>query len=187
MTPWTSSVQGILQAGILEWVAISFFGGSFQPRDRTRVSSLAGRLFPVWATREALFSKMEIKDSIYLLVVFGLDELDQLMHEKCLEHCLALSWQCKYMLLSLKFKPKPLESLYHDPSLVSWLNDGTLKLSIWSLLSGMAGRRHWLCSFLFEICAVTSALCYIYFGNLGCKKWGLDTLMKLLLGGRVAQ
>ena len=31
------SVHGILQAKILEWVAISFFRGSSQPRDRTQV------------------------------------------------------------------------------------------------------------------------------------------------------
>ena len=32
-----SSVHGILQARILEWVAISFFRGSSQPRDQTQV------------------------------------------------------------------------------------------------------------------------------------------------------
>ena len=37
----------ILQARILEWVAISFSGGSSQPRDRTQVSRIAGRLFTV--------------------------------------------------------------------------------------------------------------------------------------------
>ena len=35
----------ILQAGILEWVAISYSKGSSQPRDRNRVSCIAGRLF----------------------------------------------------------------------------------------------------------------------------------------------
>ena len=35
-----SSVHGILQARILEWVAISFFRGSSRPRDRTQVSTL---------------------------------------------------------------------------------------------------------------------------------------------------
>ena len=39
------SVHGILQARILEWVTISFFRGSSQPRDRTRVSSIGGRRF----------------------------------------------------------------------------------------------------------------------------------------------
>ena len=43
--PPGSSVHGILQARILEWVAISFSRGSSQPRDRTWVSCTAGRFF----------------------------------------------------------------------------------------------------------------------------------------------
>ena len=34
-SPPGSSVHGIFQARILEWVAISFSRGSFQPRDQT--------------------------------------------------------------------------------------------------------------------------------------------------------
>ena len=41
----SSSVHGIFQARILEWVAISFSRGSLQPRDRTCISCIAGRLF----------------------------------------------------------------------------------------------------------------------------------------------
>ena len=52
-SPPTSSVHGILQARILEWVAISFSRGSSWPRDLTRVSCTTGRLFTIWATREA--------------------------------------------------------------------------------------------------------------------------------------
>ena len=44
---------GILQARILEWVAVPFSRGSSQPRDRTQVSHHAGRFFTIWATREA--------------------------------------------------------------------------------------------------------------------------------------
>ena len=40
-------VHGIFQARVLEWVAVSFSGGSSQPRDRTRVSHIAGRRFTV--------------------------------------------------------------------------------------------------------------------------------------------
>ena len=40
-----SSVHGILQARILEWVAISFSRGSSRPRDPTQVSCIAGRHF----------------------------------------------------------------------------------------------------------------------------------------------
>ena len=43
------SVQGILQARILGWVAISFSRGSSWPRDRNQVC-IAGRIFTVWAT-----------------------------------------------------------------------------------------------------------------------------------------
>ena len=47
-----SSVRGILQVIILEWVAISFSRGSSQPRDWTQVSRIAGRHFNLWATRD---------------------------------------------------------------------------------------------------------------------------------------
>ena len=47
-----SSIHGIFQTRVLEWVAISFSRGSSQPRDRTWVSCIVGRRFTVWATRE---------------------------------------------------------------------------------------------------------------------------------------
>ena len=42
-----SLVHGIFQAKVLEWTAISFSRGSYQPRDRTWVSCIAGRFFTV--------------------------------------------------------------------------------------------------------------------------------------------
>ena len=51
-SPPGSSVHEILQARILEWVAVPFSRGSSQPRDWTRVSYTAGRFFTIWATRE---------------------------------------------------------------------------------------------------------------------------------------
>ena len=42
-----SSVYGILQARILEWVAISFSRGSSQPRDGNWVSCIADRFLTV--------------------------------------------------------------------------------------------------------------------------------------------
>ena len=46
-----SSVCGILQARILDWVAIPFSRGSFQLRDQTWVSCIAGRFFTIRATK----------------------------------------------------------------------------------------------------------------------------------------
>ena len=48
-SPPGSSVHGILQARILQWVAISFPRGSSRPRAWTRVSCIAGRHFNLWA------------------------------------------------------------------------------------------------------------------------------------------
>ena len=50
-----SSVRGIFQAIVLEWIAISFSRGSSRSRDRTQVSCIVDRRFTAWATREALF------------------------------------------------------------------------------------------------------------------------------------
>ena len=62
--PWTVARQTPLSMGffrqeywsglprVLEWVAVSFSRRFCQPRDRTRVSRIAGRHFTVWATRE---------------------------------------------------------------------------------------------------------------------------------------
>ena len=50
VTPWTVAHQaplfrGILQARILEWVAMTSSRESSQPRDQTQVSCIAGRFF----------------------------------------------------------------------------------------------------------------------------------------------
>ena len=49
--------MGILQARILEWVAMPSSRGSSQPRDQTQISRIAGGFFTVWATREAQYIK----------------------------------------------------------------------------------------------------------------------------------
>ena len=52
-----SSVHGIFQARILEWVAIPFSRGSSWPRDRTCVSCFTGEFVTVGAIREALLAQ----------------------------------------------------------------------------------------------------------------------------------
>ena len=56
-SPPGSSVHGILQARILEGVAISCPRGSSQLRNRTWVSCISGRLFTDWAMRETAGSR----------------------------------------------------------------------------------------------------------------------------------
>ena len=54
-SPPASSVHGILQARILEWIAIPFSRGSSRPRDQTLVSFIAGRFFTIWVIGKSLF------------------------------------------------------------------------------------------------------------------------------------
>ena len=58
VTPWTSAYQaplslGILQAKILEWVAVPSSRESSQPRDQTQVSHVADRSITNWTTKKA--------------------------------------------------------------------------------------------------------------------------------------
>ena len=46
-SPPGSSIHGIFQVKVLEWIAIGFSRGSSQPRDGTWVSRIVGRRFTV--------------------------------------------------------------------------------------------------------------------------------------------
>ena len=67
--PMDYTVHGILQARILEWVAISFSRGSSQPRDQTQVSPVAGGFFPGLNSQERpyikYYSAIKIKELIF--------------------------------------------------------------------------------------------------------------------------
>jgi len=56
-----STVHGILQARILEWVAAPFSRQSSQPRDQTQVSCIAGGFFP----REAQKQTNPVRETFY--------------------------------------------------------------------------------------------------------------------------
>ena len=73
-----SSVHGILQERILEWIAILFSRGSSWPRDWTWVSCIAGRFFTIWATREALYSSDHLTIDYHFFKY-----LDNFLQAKC--------------------------------------------------------------------------------------------------------
>ena len=80
--PPGSSVQEILQARILEWVAISFSRGSSQPRNQTQVSSIAVRLY-----------QLSYKESPHVsILLFKISHLSASMYQcPCSEVILGLS------------------------------------------------------------------------------------------------
>ena len=78
-----SSIHGILQVRILEWVAIPFSRGSSWPRDWTRVSYIAGRFFTIWAPKEvSIIGQVTAQDcrNTELEETFCLSQLFQLSH-----------------------------------------------------------------------------------------------------------
>ena len=70
-SPPCSSVHGIIQERVLEWVAIPFSRRSSRSRDWTLVSCFAGRFFTIWDTRKALdrqFSSVQSLSRVRLFV-----------------------------------------------------------------------------------------------------------------------
>ena len=70
-SPPGSSVHGILQARILEWVAIPFSRRSSWPRDRPRVSYIAGRFFTVCAMLEIRVKANSKIHNFWLSAIFS--------------------------------------------------------------------------------------------------------------------
>ena len=73
VTPWTVAYQAplsmeILQARMLEWLAMPSSREFSQPRDQTQVSRIAGRFFTSGATREAQRA-LESTLNLWLLVL----------------------------------------------------------------------------------------------------------------------
>ena len=68
-SPPGSSVHGILQARILEWVAIPVCRETSWPRDWAHISRIAGRFFIIWATWEV---PLQWKWSTMTIVIFKL-------------------------------------------------------------------------------------------------------------------
>ena len=56
--PMDYALRGILQARILERVAFLFSRVSFQPRDQTQVSRIAGIFFTSWALNKYIIIKL---------------------------------------------------------------------------------------------------------------------------------
>ena len=84
-SPPGSSVRGIFEARILEWVAISFSRGSSQPRDRSQVSRIAGRCFNLWAIREALLHieiVYNLQSNLLLLLLLTIEREEIKKEEK---------------------------------------------------------------------------------------------------------
>ena len=122
-TPWTVACQaplpmGILQARILEWVAVSSSKGSSQCRDQTQVSHIAGRFFTIWVTREAqeywsgypIPSPGELPSPGIVTLNWGLLHYRQILYQLNYQgssHACTVMWKSLFIFLKRCLCPNP--------------------------------------------------------------------------------
>ena len=87
--PMNYTVHGILQARTLEWIAFPFSRGSFQPKDQTQVSHIAGGFLP--AESQGKPKNTGVGSLSLLQWIFPTQELNQ--H---LLHCRQILYQLSY-------------------------------------------------------------------------------------------
>ena len=167
------SVHGILQARILEWIAIPFSRGSSQPRDQTQVSHITGRFFTIWA-REAHQGGPQ---SIFYLFIYFFPKhiLDNIFTSLLwLSPCSQI-----YTILLLKIRRR---QWHPTPVLLPGKSHGGGVW--WAAVHGVVKSRTWLSDFTFtfhfhalekEMATHSSILAWRIpgMGELaGCRVWG---------------
>ena len=82
------SVHGILQARILEWIAIPFSRGSSWPRDRTQVSCMAGRFFTI------ILGNIKCKESLPIIFLSNVKKNNFIIQSShaCMLSCFSHVW-----------------------------------------------------------------------------------------------
>ena len=87
--PMDYTVQGILQARILEWITFPFSRRSSQPRDWTQVSHIAGGFFTSWATRE---THLSIEPCLYSKLIQLCSPNTYLIQQWSPLFCIRITW-----------------------------------------------------------------------------------------------
>ena len=126
--PPGSSVHGISQARILEWVAISFSRGSSWPRDQTCVSCIGRWILYHWAIREALLTSYCFSVAKLHPILF--DPMDRCMPGSLVLHYflgfaqIHVHWVSDaYLTTSSSATPSPFAfSLSQHQGLLQWVN-----------------------------------------------------------------
>ena len=150
-----STVQEILQARILEWIAISFSRGSFQPRDGTHISCTTGRFFTTSAKNYpgCFRSVVSINSHCIPSVVNGTYYGPGLFLQLFLQHgagasggCMAKNW-CFWTMVLEKTLESPLDceeiQPVHPKGDQSWVFIGRTDVEAETLILGPRDGKNW--------------------------------------------
>ena len=129
--PPVSSVHGILQARVLEWVAIPFSRGSSQPRDRTYISALQA---------DSLQSESPGKLYIYIYIYEHSNHGRVSKYNKCIScaphsSTLSLSCHCRAGGFGIALSPLSQDSL----AALARATPGLLRVSLFLFLASLPG------------------------------------------------
>ena len=125
-SPPASSVHGLLQARILEWVAICFPRGSSQPRHQIQVSCTAGRFFTVWSETNTPLSinYTSIRASLVAQMVKNLPAMwetwvwsmcwDDLLEKGMATHSRILAWRISWTNVPGELSSMGLQTVGYD-------------------------------------------------------------------------
>ena len=116
------SSHGILQASILENIAISYSKGSYQPRVRIQVSCIVGRFYTIWVTIKT--EPKWVSEILLLYENFILYFVDVLSHIQLFVTPWTVTHQAP---LSMEFSRREFLSglLFPTPGQSSWPRDWT--------------------------------------------------------------
>ena len=97
-----SSVYGISQERIQDWVALSFSKGSSQPRDQTRISCIGNQTLPLSHQGNRIWGNINIHWLFLLIVWFQFLTLKPSIHLECI-----LMWNIRASLVAQMIKNQP--------------------------------------------------------------------------------
>ena len=150
--PTDYTVHGVLQASILEWVAVPFFRSSSQPRGWTQVSCIAGGFFTTWATKNSPrilewvaypFSRGSSPPRNRTGVSCIAQILYQLRRYMLSDVFLQFTG-CLFILLAVSFAVKKLFSLRYSHLLIFWLLLNVLWCHIQKIIAKTQVMEHFL-------------------------------------------
>ena len=105
------TVHGILQARLLAWVAFPFSRETFQPRDQTQISCIAGRFFTVWAIRKAGVGPPRILEWVAYPFSVGTSRSRNWARVSCIAGGFFISWATREALFLYLFKNSKISAL----------------------------------------------------------------------------
>ena len=130
--PWAVAHQaplsmGILQARILDWVAIFSSTVSSWPRDRTRISHIAGGFFTIWASREAHTNSQKVHEKMLNMATIREVKIKS-QREITLHHLEWLLWKSKAIIRERNGNPLQYSCLENSMDREAW----------WAIVHGVA-------------------------------------------------